>query len=457
VAGSVIVDQNKTHNVYIPFVRLDPNGNFYLYVAVSTDGATTWTRHLVAPTGPANPAYIFPNIAIDTAGNLYYDWVQDQGNAAKSGGETDVYYAFSTSQGATWSQPVDLTPETGDSAVFPWMVAGSPGNVDLTFYKANSGLNPDFAANAVWNVYFAQSQNALNTGSNFKTVQISDHPNHLGAICTGGFGCTGNRDLLDFFTIDVDHLGAANITWADDNNSQQRTFDKFSRQLSGNSVFANTTINLTNSWGITDHAVNDAVGDVYNSAGVFAGSCTGMDILQTSESYSGTILTVSLSLNGPPTNLNAKACGGVASGGIWGAEFWASALAPTNLSPNDNFYIAYRDDGVDPIDAEAGRVNAVNTDVTSSEFQMNSTSVVTFGGNCFPTAGAPNPCTLTLSTDLSVLGVKAGAGLYSITGLSLYYIGSSQSFPGTNLKFGDSEHADAAPAFDDEGTGTTTN
>lgn len=49
-----------------------------------------------------------------------------------------------------------------------------------------------------------------------------------------------------------------------------------------------------------------------------------------------------------------------------------------------------------------------------------------------------------------------GAGLYDITGLSTYYAGTALTPPLTNLKAGNSEQADAATAFDDNGTGTTT-
>src|SRR5206468_1295439 len=125
-------------------------------------------------------------------------------------GEQDVYYAFSTvaQGGATWSPPIPLTQEKNDSAVMPWMVAGDAGRVDIVYYKANSGLNSNvgFDANGnpmVWNVYFGQSLNALNTGKSFNSVQISDHPNHLGGICTAGLACSGDRDLLDFFRSDA--------------------------------------------------------------------------------------------------------------------------------------------------------------------------------------------------------------------------------------------------------------
>src|SRR3954451_127444 len=197
ISGPVVVDKSNSarrHTLYIPFER-QVGGNFVIYLAKSTDLGETWTRHPVANVGPHDAANIFPQLTIDTAGNLYYTWSQTTGNpdAGNGGGETDAYYTYSTDGGATWATPIDITKETGDSAVFPWMVAGSPGQVDLVLYRANSGLDPNVAfTNAsgqpdnscttptascipnttVWNTYFGQSQNALNTGANFKLVQI---------------------------------------------------------------------------------------------------------------------------------------------------------------------------------------------------------------------------------------------------------------------------------------------
>ena len=43
---------------------------------------------------------------------------------------------------------------------------------------------------------------------------------HQGSICTSGTGCTaGTRDLLDFFQVDVDAQGLANIAYTDKLNT----------------------------------------------------------------------------------------------------------------------------------------------------------------------------------------------------------------------------------------------
>ena len=473
VAGPPIVDYYNTHNIYIPFVRATPiipgfsSGPPYsLWVAKSTDGGSTWTRNQVADLGAHNPVNLFPQMTVDTAGNLYYTWSQTQGPAQDSSGfigEQDVYYTFSTNGGATWVPPIPLTQEKNDSAVMPWMVAGDAGRVDIVYYKANSGLNSnvgfDTSGNPmVWNVYFGQSLNALNTGSNFKNVQISDHPNHLGGICTAGLSCSGDRDLLDFFTVDIDHLGAANVVWADDNTTRgSDTRNKFSRQLSGVSVFKNQNINLINAWPIKDHSVTDRAGDTFDELGVANTACPGMDILGVSANRNGDLITISLTLDSPPSSTKAIACSnapGLVTGGIWSAEFWAASDGNPE-GYGESFYIGYRDNVPDGSPTgEAGRIDNVNPTITSLEYHRTQAAAVT--GTCFATPAPTGPCTVTLTTSASTLGIKSGTGMYSITGLSTFFGGRDQTTPVLfRLEGGNSEQADAAAPFDITGTGTT--
>jgi len=145
-------------------------------------------------------------------------------------------------------------------------------------------------------------------------------------------------------------------------------------------------------------------------------------------------------------------CGAAASGGLWGAEFWASSS-----DGGHNFYLAYRDNPPDgTARAEAGFVDHVDASLTSLDFDPQEPATV--GGTCF-NAGQPTkktPCTVILTASLSSLGVKPGAGLYSFTGLSVYVSGQqTQPVPFTNLNLANNEQADAATAFDDNGTGTT--
>ena len=509
VAGPVVADNEGTatrppsHFAYIPFIRRisEPLGTglfgidaWQLWVARSENHGHTWTRHLVATLpNSVNPANIFPQLTIDRGGNLYYTWSQAQA-LVESGaanrpeethpgeGEQDVYYAWSTTAGATWSPPINLTKEQGDSAIFPWMIAGDPGQVDVVMYKANTGLNsnvgfvddngqecedpeedPNCRPNpSVWNVFFGQSQNALNTGPNFKLVQVTAEPHHLGQICSGGLSCEGDRDLLDFFTVDVDHLGAAHVAYSHDHRARNSdTQDRMTRQISGNSVFKGQTISLQSLWPETNHTVTDRAGDVTDTTSTPTGPCPGMDVLKTTADRKDSLLTVTMTLNGPPTAANAIACGPVASsGGIWGAEFWAPSSTFGGADRANQFYVAFRNDiaSVPQARVEGGTVDHVNATVTSLEY--NDRVPGTLGGTCFPFGPMGPPatgvCTISMTVDLGTLGIKPGDALNSLTGLSLYFFGDDNPPPLTRVIAGNSEQADAAAPINYQGTAQTT-
>ncbi|HZC29594.1 MAG TPA: hypothetical protein VE269_07615, partial [Gaiellaceae bacterium] len=202
---------------------------------------------------------------------------------------------------------------------------------------------------------------------------------------------------------------------------------------------------MQSSWPILDHAVNDPAGDVTDAAGLPEGSCAGMDILKAATSRSGDLLTLTLTLNGPPTAAAAVSCGATATGGLWGAEFWSS--------PSDNYYVAYKDNPADGAPGvEAGRLAALAPTLTQNEFQK--VEPGTLGGTCFATPPPLGACTITMTVSLSGLGIKSGAGLYSVTGLSVYLFGSTSQIPDTRRGLGVSNQADAAAALDQDGTGT---
>jgi hypothetical protein len=226
------------------------------------------------------------------------------------------------------------------------------------------------------------------------------------------------------------------------------------------SVFKNQTINLMNAWPIKDHSVTDRAGDTFDAAGVPKTACPGMDLLGASAGRNDDLITISLTLDSPPTAAKAIACGGApVTGGIWSAEFWAASDGNPE-GYGESYYIGYRDNPVDTADAppnprgEAGMMNNLNVTITSLEY--NPTRPATVGGTCFGTPPPAGPCTVTLTTSASALGIKPGAGLYSITGLSTFYGGQDQQTPVLfRLAKGNSEQSDAAAPFDINGTGTT--
>lgn len=146
----------------------------------------------------------------------------------------DIFLRHSTDKGVTWSNRVRVSdgPETRTS-LLPWLETGpTPGSVGIVWYGTSEATNND---NANWEVFFAQSFNADENNPTFRQVKVSDHFIHGSNISTGGTLGTANRNLLDYFQISFDPLGAAVVDYTDDHND----FDGHTyvaRQVAGPSI-----------------------------------------------------------------------------------------------------------------------------------------------------------------------------------------------------------------------------
>jgi hypothetical protein len=219
--GNIIVDAN-THAVYTVFIGSNSN---QVYLAKSTDGGQTWVLKLVfqAPTG-TSLANVFPNVAVDKASNLY---------VAYSDG-TNVHLTASKDGGTTWAPPVRLNNgTTTKTALAPWIVAGSAGKVNVTWWGTSSNSNMD--PNASWMVFMAQSQNALSNIPTFSQAAATPVM-HTGAICVNGTGCaSGTRNLAEYFAPTVYVDGNELILYSDDHNNAS-PLGTFTRQISGPTI-----------------------------------------------------------------------------------------------------------------------------------------------------------------------------------------------------------------------------
>lgn len=92
---------------------------------------------------------------------------------------------------------------TSGQNIEPWLVAGSAG-VDLVYYGTGTSTNQ------TWSAYFVQ-----NTGSGWGTPTAVTTV-HTGAVCESGATCTGGRQLLDDFGVDLDPSGLAHIVYSHD-------------------------------------------------------------------------------------------------------------------------------------------------------------------------------------------------------------------------------------------------
>jgi hypothetical protein len=205
------------------------------YVAYNTQGNPTHDKIIVARVdgGASRPAtqadvHIFtvakkrPDtfdsfvvVAVDRASNLYVVWSERHRGSLT----TATMLSTSRNRGATWTRPVQVNDV--DTTTYPWLVAGDSGRVDVVYYGTKArGRSPETVPDdSLWRVYMAQSTNALDSSPSYTETPATPFM-HEGSICTSGTGCApGTRDLLDFFQVDSDRAGWANIAYTDDYNT----------------------------------------------------------------------------------------------------------------------------------------------------------------------------------------------------------------------------------------------
>lgn len=128
---------------------------------------------------------------------------------------THVYLIHSLDHGLHWSSPVqvDYGPNT-QTSIFPALAPGYfKGSAFVGWYGTPNPGNDD---NADWHVYMAYSFNATSARPIFVEQEASDHVIHASNISLGGTLGTANRNLLDYFQICFDPLGAPVVGYTDD-------------------------------------------------------------------------------------------------------------------------------------------------------------------------------------------------------------------------------------------------
>ena len=218
--GNVTVDPNN-HAVYTVFIGSQSN---QVYLAKSTDGGQTWMLKLVFQAATGSLANVFPIVAVDSASNVY---------VAYSDG-TNVHLTASQDGGMTWTLPVRVNNGAGSkTALAPWIVTGSAGKVNVTWWGTSSNSNMD--PNAQWQVFMAQSQNALAKVPTF-SQSAATGVMHVGAICVNGTGCaSGTRNLAEYFAPTVYTDGMELILYSDDHNNPS-PLAIFTRQIGGPTI-----------------------------------------------------------------------------------------------------------------------------------------------------------------------------------------------------------------------------
>jgi hypothetical protein len=198
-------------------------------------GASSWHRGDAQFTaGKMIPTSLFshwPAIALDRAGTVYMVWDTDPRRADSQGcGDTTtgngasgsplpnaVKLAYSKDSGRTWSQPITVTSPPNSRAFWPWVAAGDPGRVAVTWYHTSRLADTDCQPVTV----SIESAHLFNTTGKptMQTAIASGGPIHVDStVCQGGTTCvaTGqDRRLGDFFTNAIDPRGCEVIASGD--------------------------------------------------------------------------------------------------------------------------------------------------------------------------------------------------------------------------------------------------
>jgi hypothetical protein len=218
-----------TGELYIPVVDsastvgLTPST---VRVHTSTDGGATWANNHVTtmprstPVEPNGYASDFPVVAVDDNGTAYLVWSGDASAYAEGVTPPEelaiygIYLATSVDHGAHWSEP-RLVSDPAHGARFPWVVAGLPGRVAITWYESVR-RNPGETVPDEWNVKLWESVTADKTAPQSVTVTLTPTPNHVGSLCTSGTGCVagGDRSLLDYFEMAIAPDGQPIVVWS---------------------------------------------------------------------------------------------------------------------------------------------------------------------------------------------------------------------------------------------------
>jgi len=176
------------------------SGKFVQYKAADTQGELTH----------------FPSIELDTAGNIYLTWTDYPGGTGGTGKNT-VWLTMSK-DGIHWT-PAYAVSHPGTTVLWPWVVAGTPGNASVVWWQYDRPTpNPDAATTGNVSL-MASNIYGLGTKHVRKTiVNASRGPIHVGGICQGGTTCvaTGqDRRLGDYFTNWIDSKGCVIIASGD--------------------------------------------------------------------------------------------------------------------------------------------------------------------------------------------------------------------------------------------------
>jgi len=188
--------------------------------ARSTNGAASFTQATVSPASSADTIAAFPVVANAGSNKLVAVWLEVFQNSAR------VMFNSSTNWGQSWGTPKVLVGS--GTPLYPWVDArGSKVSVSL-YWTSASGTPDTVAESAQW---FEQYLESTDGGSTFSApLTVDSTVVKTGPVCTGGTGCSSDRELLDFQSVAIDPSGLADLAWTRSLDGKSNTELRFAHQ-----------------------------------------------------------------------------------------------------------------------------------------------------------------------------------------------------------------------------------
>jgi hypothetical protein len=194
--GQVIKISNMPGDSLAPVIAIDSSGHLYvawanydynlfhydIYFSYSTDNGATWSQEVNISNNPVNSTN--PTAAVDNTGNIYVAWMDDHAENWKE----DIYFSRSIDNGINWTPALNLS-NTPERSRMPAAAVDSAGNIDVVWME-------DPSDNYEEEIYFTRS---TDNGTNWTPMlNLSDNPGES-----------------RFPAIAVDSVGNINVVWED--------------------------------------------------------------------------------------------------------------------------------------------------------------------------------------------------------------------------------------------------
>jgi hypothetical protein len=177
-------------------------------------------RQCLPPNGYRVPEFTSMSVSVDRDDNLYVAWSDSRnlgancnplGSAATATPpcDNDVFYAFSTNGGATWSSTRQITP-AGSAQWQPWSGVVSDGKtLWVAYYDRKYG---DCETSGCNDITLAKIRNPRSNSPSYSFTRLttSSMPNLVPSNNPVQAGFLG-----DYMWVAVDRFGRAHVVWAD--------------------------------------------------------------------------------------------------------------------------------------------------------------------------------------------------------------------------------------------------